>query len=132
VSEYSSPKHRNSKNEQPLAGCAVTIFAFLCIHTMAYLHHTKENLETLQTVTLTEICTQFLISSNTTLFATHLISDSETGLQCNKTITSLFPPIWINTTTFFFLIFSTIHEVTAPNSVLRLKALSTHSQLYIN
>lgn len=99
---------------------------------MAYLHHTKENLETLQTVTLTEICTQFLISSNTTLFATHLISDSETGLQCNKTITSLFPPIWINTTTFFFLIFSTIHEVTAPNSVLRLKALSTHSQLYIN
>jgi len=74
VREYSSPEHLNSKQEQSLAGCAVTIFALLCIHSMAYLPHTKENLEKSQTVTLTEICTQFLISSNTTLFTTEIIS----------------------------------------------------------
>jgi len=93
VREYSSPEQRNSKKEQPLAGCAVTIFALLCIHTMAYLHHTKENLERSQTVTLTEICTQFLISSNTTLITTHLISDSEPEFATRKqNIYITFPP----------------------------------------
>jgi hypothetical protein len=75
VREYSSPEHLNSKQE-PLDGCAVTVFALLCIHSRAYLHHTKENLKRSQTVTLTEICKQFLISSHTTLFTTPLISDN--------------------------------------------------------
>jgi hypothetical protein len=76
VREYSSLEHLNSKQEQPLAGCTVTIFAPLRIHSMAYLHNTKENLERSPTVTLTEICTQFIIFSNTTLFTTPLISDN--------------------------------------------------------
>jgi hypothetical protein len=76
VKEYLSPEHLNSKQVQHLAICAVTIFALLCIHSMAFLHHTKENLVRSQTVTLTQICTQFFISSNTTLFTTPLISDN--------------------------------------------------------
>jgi len=75
VREYSSPEHLNSKQEQLLAGCTATIFAPLRIHSMAYLHNTKENLERSSTVTLTEICTQFIFS-NTALFTTPLISDN--------------------------------------------------------
>jgi len=138
--EYSAPEHLNSKYNQPLAACAVTIFALLCIHSMTYLPHTKENLEWSQNVALTENCTQFSISSNRNLFTTKIISDNFFALSIDYEIITCdgiairkkrhlhhFPPHMDQHHDIFAKYLQQFHEVTAPNSLLRLKAVSTYT-----
>jgi hypothetical protein len=68
--EYLSPEHLYSKQEPALAGALRLYLLFYASILWLTTLHIKENLEGSQTVTLTEICVQFLISSNAIPFTT--------------------------------------------------------------